>query len=103
MGVRFPPFAPKRPSNHLSGFPSPSGQLRREPGAESQKKTTLRLESDRTRLLTTKTGSATWSGDGALKMDPARNPYRPGAGTRPLVLAGRDQELERIDVLLRSV
>src|SRR5436190_1801555 len=30
-------------------------------------------------------------------------PYRPGAGTRPLVLAGRDQELAKIDVLLRSV
>jgi hypothetical protein len=36
-------------------------------------------------------------------MDPTRNPYRPGAGTRPLVLAGRDQELKKIETLLKTV
>ncbi len=33
-------------------------------------------------------------------MDPRHNPYSPGAGTRPPLLAGRDAELEQFDVLL---
>jgi len=33
-------------------------------------------------------------------MDPARNPYRPGAGLRPPELAGRDLELRELEVLL---
>lgn len=36
-------------------------------------------------------------------MDAVQNPYRPGAGTRPLVLAGRDSEIEKATNLLRSV
>lgn len=32
-------------------------------------------------------------------MDPRRNPYSPGAGVRPVELAGREAELEAFDVL----
>lgn len=34
-------------------------------------------------------------------MDPVRNPYTPGAGTRPSALVGRDAELHAIDVALQ--
>jgi len=33
-------------------------------------------------------------------MDPIRNPYTPGAGTRPSELAGRDQEIDNVKILL---
>jgi hypothetical protein len=33
-------------------------------------------------------------------MDPRRSPYAPGVGTRPIVLAGRDDVLERFDVTM---
>lgn len=33
-------------------------------------------------------------------MDPIKNPYTPGAGTRPTELAGRDQEIESFKILL---
>lgn len=33
-------------------------------------------------------------------MDPRINPYAPGAGTRPPLLAGRDQEIEAYSILL---
>jgi AAA ATPase domain len=33
-------------------------------------------------------------------MDPVRNPYTPGAGTKPPALTGRDAELERFRVLI---
>lgn len=33
-------------------------------------------------------------------MDPRRNPYAPGAGTRPPALTGRDREIEVYEVLL---
>ena len=33
-------------------------------------------------------------------MDPLRNPYTPGAGTRPRALTGRDSELEQFALLL---
>lgn len=33
-------------------------------------------------------------------MDPIRNPYTPGAGTRPAELAGRDREIENFKILL---
>ena len=33
-------------------------------------------------------------------MDPIKNPYTPGAGTRPSELAGRDEEIENFKVLL---
>jgi len=33
-------------------------------------------------------------------MDPIRNPYTAGAGTRPSELAGRDQEIENFRILL---
>ena len=33
-------------------------------------------------------------------MDPIKNPYTPGAGTRPSELAGRDQEIENFRILL---
>lgn len=33
-------------------------------------------------------------------MDPIRNPYTPGAGTRPSELAGRDQEIENFRILI---
>jgi hypothetical protein len=36
-------------------------------------------------------------------MDPARNPYRPGAGTSPRMLAGRDRDLEEAQTLARRV
>lgn len=35
-------------------------------------------------------------------MDQAKNPYRPGAGTKPAVLAGRDELIEKAHVLLRT-
>jgi AAA ATPase domain len=33
-------------------------------------------------------------------MDPIKNPYTPGAGTRPTELAGRDEEIENFKILL---
>lgn len=36
-------------------------------------------------------------------MDPVRNPYAPGAGSRPPALAGRDTELETFRVLLERL
>lgn len=33
-------------------------------------------------------------------MDPIKNPYTPGAGTRPSELAGRDEEIENFKILL---
>lgn len=36
-------------------------------------------------------------------MDPARNPYRPGAGTTPRMLAGRDGDIEEATTLARRV
>jgi hypothetical protein len=33
-------------------------------------------------------------------MDPRKSPYAPGAGTRPMLLAGRTDELERFSVLM---
>lgn len=33
-------------------------------------------------------------------MDPRRNPYAPGAGTRPPALVGRDREIEAFEILL---
>lgn len=33
-------------------------------------------------------------------MDPVRNPYTPGAGTKPPALTGRDPELERFRILI---
>lgn len=36
-------------------------------------------------------------------MDPVANPYRPGAGTRPAVLAGRDDVIAKAKVLLGAV
>jgi len=36
-------------------------------------------------------------------MDPVRNPYTPGAGSRPPALAGRDTELEAFRVLLERL
>lgn len=36
-------------------------------------------------------------------MDPVRNPYTPGAGSRPPALAGRDAELEAFRVLLERL
>jgi hypothetical protein len=33
-------------------------------------------------------------------MDPVKNPYTPGAGTRPSELAGRDEEIESFRILL---
>jgi hypothetical protein len=36
-------------------------------------------------------------------LDPVRNPYTPGAGTRPPALAGRDGEIERFEVLLQRL
>lgn len=32
-------------------------------------------------------------------MEARNNPYSPGAGVRPVELAGRDQEIEAFDVL----
>ena len=36
-------------------------------------------------------------------MDPRRNPYAPGAGTKPPVLAGRHEELKSFDILLQRL
>ena len=36
-------------------------------------------------------------------MDPVRNPYSPGAGTRPPALVGRDDEIEAMDVALQRL
>jgi hypothetical protein len=36
-------------------------------------------------------------------MDPRRNPYAPGAGTKPPVLAGRDRQIESFDILLERL
>jgi hypothetical protein len=36
-------------------------------------------------------------------MDPVRNPYNPGAGTRPPALVGRDREIEAMDVTLQRL
>ncbi|MHB1403863.1 MAG: ATP-binding protein [Thiobacillus sp.] len=36
-------------------------------------------------------------------MDPRKNPYAPGAGTKPPVLAGRDEELKSFDILLQRL
>ncbi len=36
-------------------------------------------------------------------MDPVRNPYAPGAGTRPPALAGRDDLIRRIDIALQRI
>ncbi len=34
--------------------------------------------------------------------EPAKNPYRPGVGTPPLVLAGRDKAIQRFGAVLRA-
>jgi hypothetical protein len=36
-------------------------------------------------------------------MDPRKNPYAPGAGTKPPALVGRDRQLESFDVLLERL
>ena len=36
-------------------------------------------------------------------MDPVRNPYAPGAGTRPPELAGRQEILNAADIAIRRV
>ncbi len=36
-------------------------------------------------------------------MDPVRNPYSPGAGTRPPALVGRERELDAMDVSLQRM
>jgi hypothetical protein len=36
-------------------------------------------------------------------VDPVRNPYSPGAGTRPPALVGRDRELDAMDVALQRL
>ncbi len=36
-------------------------------------------------------------------MDPVQNPYAPGAGQRPPELAGRDEQLAQIDVVLERI
>ena len=36
-------------------------------------------------------------------MDPITNPYAPGAGQRPPELAGRDDQLQTFDVVLKRV
>ena len=36
-------------------------------------------------------------------MDPGRNPYSPGAGTRPRALVGRDAELDQFEVAARRL
>lgn len=38
-----------------------------------------------------------------LAMDPVRNPYSPGAGTRPPALVGREREIEAMDVTLQRL
>src|SRR5580700_3304905 len=36
-------------------------------------------------------------------VDPVRNPYSPGAGTRPPALVGRDAEIDAMDVALQRL
>ncbi len=36
-------------------------------------------------------------------MDPRKNPYAPGAGTKPPVLVGRDAQIESFDILLERL
>ena len=36
-------------------------------------------------------------------MDPVRNPYSPGAGTRPPALVGREREIEAMDISLQRL
>lgn len=36
-------------------------------------------------------------------MDPVQNPYAPGAGQRPPELAGRDEQLASIDIVLERI
>jgi hypothetical protein len=36
-------------------------------------------------------------------MDPVRNPYSPGAGTRPPALVGREREIEAMDITLQRL
>jgi hypothetical protein len=36
-------------------------------------------------------------------MDPRRNPYAPGAGTKPPALVGRDEQIEAFDILLERL
>lgn len=36
-------------------------------------------------------------------MDPRKNPYAPGAGTKPPTLVGRDEQIESFDVLLERL
>ena len=36
-------------------------------------------------------------------MESYKNPYRPGAGTKPLVIAGREVELSKAETLFKSV
>jgi hypothetical protein len=36
-------------------------------------------------------------------MDPRKNPYAPGAGTKPPALVGRDAQIESFDVLLERL
>lgn len=36
-------------------------------------------------------------------MDPRKNPYAPGAGTKPPALVGRDEQIESLDVLLERL
>lgn len=38
-----------------------------------------------------------------IAMDPRRNPFSPGAGTRPPELAGRDELLERASIALDRI
>lgn len=36
-------------------------------------------------------------------MDPRKNPYAPGAGTKPPALVGRDEQIENFDILLERL
>ena len=36
-------------------------------------------------------------------MDPRKNPFAPGAGTKPSALVGRDSEIESFDILLERL
>ena len=36
-------------------------------------------------------------------MDPRKNPYAPGAGTKPPALVGRDEQVESFDALLERL
>jgi len=36
-------------------------------------------------------------------MDPRKNPYSPGAGTKPPALVGRDEQIEAFDILLERL